>query len=320
MHCSSSNGFRITFSCLEQAYRQAQNLNLNVKGVLITNPSNPLGITMTKSELHKLVDFALDKNIHIISDEIYSGTVFDSPKFVSIMEVINERIHENDEISKRVHIVYSLSKDLGVPGFRVGMIYSNNKMVVSTATKMSSFGLISSQTQYLLANLLGDDEFTFKYMDENKRRLKKRKQILVTGLRNAGIRCLKSNAGLFCWVDMRHLLSSATFEAENELWKRILYQIGLNISPGSSCHCSEPGWFRICFANMSQEALQVAMRRIKIFTDSNSTMFSIKQQLVTSTKPIIITTVEGKLLIGFSSYHGKNNQKPINNFSSKIKK
>jgi len=320
MHCSSSNGFGITSSGLEQAYQQAQNLNLNVKGVLITNPSNPLGITMTKTELNKLVDFAIDKNIHIISDEIYSGTVFDSPKFVSIMEVINERSHENDEISKRVHIVYSLSKDLGVPGFRVGMIYSNNKMVVSTATKMSSFGLISSQTQYLLANLLGDDEFTFKYMDENKRRLKKRKKILVTGLRNAGIRCLKSNAGLFCWVDMRHLLSSATFEAENELWKKILYQIGLNISPGSSCHCSEPGWFRICFANMSQEALQVAMRRIKIFIDSNSTMFSIKQQFVTSTKPIIITTVEGKLLIGFSSYHEKNNQKPIKKFPSKIKK
>lgn len=280
MICSSSNDFRITSSTLEQAFQQAKNLNLKVKGVLVTNPSNPLGTTMTKTELNHLVNFAIDKNIHIISDEIYSGTVFDSPKFVSIMEVIKERSLQNDEISKRVHVVYSLSKDLGVPGFRVGMIYSNNENVVSTATKMSSFGLISSQTQYLLAKLLGDKKFTFDYMEVNKTRLKKQKEIIVSGLKNAGIQCLKSNAGLFCWVDMKHLLSSSSFEAEKELWKMILYRVGLNISPGSSCHCFEPGWFRICFANMSQQTLKVAMRRIKVFIDSTSTMNSIKHPFV----------------------------------------
>ncbi|KAH1109818.1 hypothetical protein GYH30_008961 [Glycine max] len=270
MHCSSSNGFRITSSALEQAYQQAQKLNLKIKGVLVTNPSNPLGITMTKTELNHLVDFAIDKNIHIISDEIYSGTVFDSPKFVSITEVVNERITSvsNNNIWNRIHIVYSLSKDLGIPGFRVGMIYSNNETVVTAATKMSSFGLVSSQTQYLVANLLKDKKFTCKYMEETQKRLKRRKEKLVSGLRNAGIRCLESNAGLFCWVDLRHLLGSATFEAEKELWMKILCKVGLNISPGSSCHCCEPGWFRVCFANMSQDTLEVAMRRMKAFADS----------------------------------------------------
>lgn len=278
MHCSSSNGFRITSSALEQAYQQAQKLNLNVKGVLVTNPSNPLGITMTKTELNHLVDFALDKNIHIISDEIYSGTVFDSPRFVSIMEVANERVGLDGtahDIWNRIHIVYSLSKDLGVPGFRVGMVYSNNQMVVAAATKMASFGLVSSQTQYLLANLLKDKKFTNKYMEENQGRLKRRKDMLVCGLRNAGIQCLKSNAGLFCWVDMRHMLSCDTFEAEKELWKRIVCEVGLNISPGASCHCSEPGWFRICFANMSEDTLHVAMRRMKGFSESIITISAV---------------------------------------------
>jgi len=268
MHCSSSNGFRITSSALKQAYQKAQKLNLKVKGVLVTNPSNPLGITMTKTELNHLIDFAIEKNIHIISDEIYSGTVFDPPKFVSIMEVVNERTSSINNIRNRIHIIYSLSKDLGVPGFRVGMIYSNNEMLVGAATKMSSFGLVSSQTQYLVANVLKDKKFTFNYMEETQRRLKRRMEMLVSGLRNAGIQCLKSNAGLFCWVDMRHLLSSATFEAEKELWMMILCHVGLNISPGSSCHCSEPGWFRVCFANMSEATLKVAMRRMKAFIDS----------------------------------------------------
>jgi len=243
-------------------------LNLKVKGVLVTNPSNPLGTTMTRAELNHLIDFAIEKNIHIISDEIYSGTVFDAPEFVSIMEVVNERTSSINDIRNRTHIIYSLSKDLGVPGFRVGMIYSENETVVAAATKMSSFGLVSSQTQHLVANVLKDKKFSFDYIEESRRRVKRRMEMLVCGLRNAGIRCLKSNAGLFCWVDMRHLLSSATFEAEKELWMMILCHVGLNISPGSSCHCSEPGWFRVCFANMSEATLKVAMRRMKAFIDS----------------------------------------------------
>ncbi|KAH7523772.1 hypothetical protein FEM48_Zijuj06G0047600 [Ziziphus jujuba var. spinosa] len=266
--CSSSNGFKITSSALEEAYDQAQKLGLKVKGVLITNPSNPLGTSTTRDELNSLIDFIIAKNIHIVSDEIYSGTVFDSPSFVSITEAVGSRKLEDTQVWNRIHIVYSLSKDLGVPGFRVGMIYSNNETVVSAATKMSSFGLVSSQTQYLLSQILSDKKFTSKYIKTNRKRLQKRKQLMVSGLKNAGIKCLKSNAGLFCWVDMRHLLKSGSFEAEKELWKRILYDVGLNVSPGSSCHCPEPGWFRMCFANMSVETLKVAMQRVKAFTDS----------------------------------------------------
>ncbi|CAK9157942.1 unnamed protein product [Ilex paraguariensis] len=279
IHCSSLNKFRITESALQEAYQQAQKLNLRVKGILITNPSNPLGATMTRLELNHLITFAMDKNLHIVSDEIYSGTVFGSSSFISIIEAARERNLENTDIWSRIHIVYSLSKDLGLPGFRVGMIYSDNETVTSAATKMSSFGLVSSQTQYLLSNLLGDKKFMKSYMKENRKRLKKRHEMLVSGLGNMGIRCLKSNAGLFCWVDMRHLLSSNTFEAEMELWKKILSEASLNISPGSSCHCTEPGWFRVCFANMKKETLKLSIQRMKTFVDSINDENSENQQL-----------------------------------------
>lgn len=268
IHCSSLNGFRITKPALEDAYKQAEKQNLKVKGVLVTNPSNPLGTSLSLHELDLLVNFISTKNIHLISDEIYSGTVFSYPSFTSIMEVLKNRNLMNTEIAKRVHIVYSLSKDLGLPGFRIGAIYSNDERVVSAATKMSSFGLISSQTQYLLSEILSDKKFTKTYLSENRRRLKQRHEKLVKGLQKTGIRCLQSNAGLYCWVDMRQLLSSDTFEGEMELWLKIVYEVGLNISPGSSCHCSEPGWFRICFANMSEETLAVAMQRVKLFVES----------------------------------------------------
>ncbi|KAI3726388.1 hypothetical protein L1987_66185 [Smallanthus sonchifolius] len=270
IHSSSSNSFQITKSALEDAYQQAQKQDLKVKGILVTNPSNPLGTSLTLHELDLLFNFISTKNIHLIADEVYSGTVFSSPSFTSIMEVLKNKNLVNTEVATRVHIVCSLSKDLGLPGFRIGATYSGNDDVVSAATKMSSFGLISSQTQYLLSEMLSDRKFTKAYLSENRRRLKHRRETLVKGLQKAGIRCLKSNAGLFCWVDMRHLLSSKTFEGEMELWKKIVYDVRLNISPGSSCHCSEPGWFRVCFANMSEKTLIFAMQRVKSFVDSMS--------------------------------------------------
>nr|WDV57385.1 1-aminocyclopropane-1-carboxylate synthase 3-like protein [Solanum tuberosum] len=269
IQCTSSNGFRITQSALEESYKLAKTRNLRVKGVLVTNPSNPLGTALTRNELELLVSFVAEKGIHLISDEIYSGTVFNSPKFVSVMEVLIENNYMYTEVWDRVHIVYSLSKDLGLPGFRIGAIYTNDEVIVSAATKMSSFGLISSQTQYLLSAMLADKKFTKKYISENQKRLKKRHAMLVKGLESTGISCLESNAGLFCWVDMRHLLKTNTFEAEIELWKKIVYEVKLNISPGSSCHCTEPGWFRACFANMSEDTLNLAIQRIKIFVDSS---------------------------------------------------
>ncbi|XP_027361909.1 1-aminocyclopropane-1-carboxylate synthase 3-like [Abrus precatorius] len=281
IQCTSSNNFQITESALQQAYEDAKKRNLRVKGVLVTNPSNPLGTTMSRSELNLLIDFIKDKDMHLISDEIYSGTVYCSPGFVSIMEILKERNDHKDydydsPVWERVHVVYSLSKDLGLPGFRVGAIYSENDVVVAAATKMSSFGLVSSQTQYLLSAMLGDKKFTKNYISENQKRLKRRQRMLVSGLQKAGISCLKTNnAGLFCWVDMRHLLHSNTFEAEMDLWKKILYEVRLNISPGSSCHCTEPGWFRVCFANMSEDTLNLAMNRLKAFVaDSNDNGFS----------------------------------------------
>ncbi|KAM7257111.1 hypothetical protein ACFE04_012852 [Oxalis oulophora] len=262
IHCDGSNNFQITPQAMEAAYENALSMNLKVRGVLITNPSNPLGISIKKSVLEEILEFVTRKNIHLVSDEIYSGSVFSSSEFTSIAEILEERNYKDCE---RVHIVYSLSKDLGLPGFRVGTIYSYNDQVVTTARRMSSFTLISSQTQHLLASMLSDTEFTENYIKTNRQRLKKRYEMIIKGLKTAGIECLDGNAGLFCFMNLSFLLEKPTKEDELVLWKSIVEEVKLNISPGSSCHCSEPGWFRVCFANMSEQTLDIALERIHNF-------------------------------------------------------
>ncbi|KAB2002980.1 hypothetical protein ES319_D11G101100v1 [Gossypium barbadense] len=261
VHCKSLNNFRITRAALEEAYEKAQRSNINIKGVIITNPSNPLGTVLDKETLRSLVSFVTDKKIHLVSDEIYAATVFSSPRFISVAEVMQDMDCNRDLI----HIVYSLSKDMGFPGFRVGIVYSFNDDVTNCARKMSSFGLVSSQTQFLLASMLSDDEFVGNFLRESSKRLAKRHHVFTKGLEEVGISTIKSNAGLFFWMDMRPLLKEQTTKAETELWRVIINKVKLNVSPGSSFLCSEPGWFRVCFANMDDKTVEVALDRIREF-------------------------------------------------------
>ncbi|BBG97584.1 ACC synthase 1 [Prunus dulcis] len=261
VHCDSSNNFQITKEALAAAYEKAQKNNINVKGLIITNPSNPLGTTLDRDTLESLVEFINQKNIHLVCDEIYAATVFSSPTFTCISEVI-QNMNCNPNL---IHIVYSLSKDMGLPGLRVGIVYSYNDDVVNIGRKMSSFGLVSSQTQHMLASMLLDEEFVARFLETSSKRLAKRHGVFTKGLEEVGINCLKSNAGLFCWMDLRRLLKDQTFDGEMVLWRVIVNEVGLNVSPGSSFKCVEPGWFRVCFANMDNETVEVALKRIRTF-------------------------------------------------------
>ncbi|CAM8876684.1 unnamed protein product [Rhodiola kirilowii] len=267
VHSDSSNNFKITLTTMEKAYNKAQEDNIRVKGILITNPSNPLGTILDRETLIDLVTFVNSKNIHLVCDEIYAATVFNQPDFISVAEVIEEVECCNRDL---IHIVYSLSKDLGFPGFRVGIVYSYNDAVMNCARKMSSFGLVSTQTQRLVAGLLSDDEFVDNYIFESADRLAMRHQRFTAGLGQVGIGCLESNSGLFLWMDLHKMLKDQTFDAEMELWKLIIYDVKLNVSPGQSFHCAEPGWFRVCFANMDDEVMEIALKRIRTFVSKNT--------------------------------------------------
>ncbi|XP_028108485.1 1-aminocyclopropane-1-carboxylate synthase-like [Camellia sinensis] len=256
--CESSNNFQITIEALEEAYNKAIEANIRVKGLIITNPSNPLGTIFDKATLKSLVNFINKRNIHLVCDEIYAATIFKPLHFTSIFEFILD-MDSNDDI---IHIVYSLSKDMGFPSFRVGIVYSYNDEVVSCAQKVSSFGLVTSQTQYLLASMLSDNDFVGRFLDESSRRLECRHKIFTEGLKEMKIDCLNSNAGLFCWMDLRPLLKEPTIEAEMVPWHVIINDVKLNVSQRSSFHCTEVGWFRVCFANMDDDTVKIELQRI----------------------------------------------------------
>ncbi|KAK8470377.1 hypothetical protein PHAVU_004G126400 [Phaseolus vulgaris] len=263
VHCRSTDNFNLNITALEQAYSQARKRGVKVRGILISNPSNPVGNIMTQDMLYSLLDFAEEKNIHIIVDEVFAGSTYGSEKFVSLAEVLDSDIDKS-----RFHIIYGLSKDLSLAGFRVGVICSFNDNVLVAAKKLTRFSSISAPTQRLVTSMLSDKRFIREYLETNRKRIRQVHDEFVDCLSKLGIKCAKSSAGMFCWADMSGLIRPYSEKGEIELWEKFLSIAKINITPGSACHCIEPGWFRICFTTITLEEIPLVIERIRRVVES----------------------------------------------------
>lgn len=252
VHCASEDGFHLTTERLDAALAGAP---CPVKALLFTNPDNPLGRVATRDEVERITGWAEANGIHVVFDEIYALSVFGETPFTSVASV-------RPSLGEHVHVVWAFSKDFGASGLRCGVLVSENEALLRAVGGLSYWGAVSGHTQWLLGRMIEDDAWVDRYRAELRRRLGAAYGRVTAALDAAGIPNVPADAGIFVLCDMRRFLDAPIWEAEDALWRRILNEANVNLTPGSACRIGEPGFMRLCYAKEPVERVVEAIERV----------------------------------------------------------
>ena len=142
------------------------------KGILLCNPSNPTGTIYSRSELQQLVDIAKDRDLFLLSDEVYREFAYDAEAH-SLMSF--------PEVRDRVILLDSSSKRFNVCGARIGVLASHNTDVVQTALKFAMARLsVASVEQLALLPLLTSPR---QYTEPIVREFRTRRDVVYEALK-----------------------------------------------------------------------------------------------------------------------------------------
>lgn len=285
VHLSAADEYRLTPDLLQAAYDKVTLARGRPpRALLLTNPNNPLGRIMPVDELREVVAWCDSKNddgrcFDLISDEIYALSCFTEEKraidkssaelgaesFVSLGSIL-----QGDLAAHRAHIIWGISKDFGLSGFRVGVTWSGEPTVRAALVSACAFSSVSGLTAAFVTAMLFDVGWCNAFIAENARRLAKSCRLVEETLDILALPYVAPCSGMFIYVDMSALLPhiSSTLDPwllEEQVYNELADNHKLILTPGAAQHAAYAGCFRICYAFVSFETLQVAMDRLTTY-------------------------------------------------------
>ena len=243
--------FSLTIGDIERVHRKAVSEGVRVRAVLLNSPQNPIGQVYSRAFTEDAAGFAEQEGLHLILDEIYAESLMPGVTHFSGLGLKSEL----------VHVVYGFAKDFGLSGYKVGVLHSENREVMKAVQDSTYFYSVSTETQRTLANLLGSPALG-GFFEAMRQRLATAYRDTSGELAAHGVPSLPVEGGIVMWLDLRAFLGSASFEAERALFERTFEEARVSISPGKVFHCSEPGWFRLCFTVPEARRLEGLQRLI----------------------------------------------------------
>ncbi|KAL2071895.1 hypothetical protein VTL71DRAFT_13130 [Oculimacula yallundae] len=251
----------------QKAFDHSAARGVKVMAVLIVNPHNPLGRCYPPSTLVALMKFCQQNSIHLISDEVYALSVYDTgipdlPTFTSVLS-----INPTDLIDiEKLHVFYGMSKDFAAAGLRLGSLISRNVQLRKAVAANMRFHSPSGMSIAIGTAILEDRAFVKRFIALSRERLAEcraftTKILDVAGIQYAGL----GNAGLFLYVDLSLWLPSKShdeqqdFEREFLLAQKLL-DAGVGVHPCEE-HGDKPGHFRLVFSQ-DRDTLKEGLRRL----------------------------------------------------------
>ena len=250
--CNENDGFKLTPKNLKKA------ITKKTKWLILNSPSNPTGASYTRGEIEILSEVLIkNKNIHILSDDIYEHITYDTFNFFTIAQI--------SQLKNRTLTMNGVSKSYAMTGWRIGYA-AGPKEIIKAISKIQSQSTSnpSSISQAAAVEALNGPQ---DFIQERSDVFKERRDFVVNSLNNIkGISCLKPNGAFYVFPSCKKLLGKKTkLKTDSEFVEKLLEKANVAVVQGSAFGLD--GYFRISYAT-SMEKLKIAMERIKSFCES----------------------------------------------------
>jgi len=189
------------------------------KIIIVNFPSNPTAQVVGLDFYVKLVAFARENNLIVVSDIAYAEITFDGYVCPSIMQVPD---------AKDVAVeFYSLSKSYNMPGWRMGFMVGNKEIVAALAKIKSylDYGTFQPLQIASCAALNGPQDC----VEEIRLMYQSRRDVLIDGMHNMGWMAEKPKASMFVWAEIPDEFKAM---GSLEFSKKMLVEAGVSVSPG----------------------------------------------------------------------------------------
>jgi aspartate/methionine/tyrosine aminotransferase len=215
--------------------------------IIVNSPHNPTGGVLTRSDLAAIADVARERNIVVLSDEIYSRILYTGQ---------HESIATFDGMLDRTVLLDGWSKTWAMTGWRLGFGVFPEELVphVERLISNSVSCTASFAQQAALAALDGPQDAVDRMLEE----FRTRRTAIVAGLNDLpGMRCLEPEGAFYAFPNI-----TATGFTSRELADRLLVEAGVACLSGTAFGSNGEGFLRFSYAN-SLDNIHLALDRVR---------------------------------------------------------
>ncbi|MDR0839884.1 MAG: pyridoxal phosphate-dependent aminotransferase [Christensenellaceae bacterium] len=237
----AEDNYRFDIAAFEKA------VTPKTKMVLITHPNNPTATVFRKENLEELAKFVIRHDLILVSDQAFEDIVFDGIEFVTPASLPG--------MWERTITVCSISKGMGLSGFRVGYIVACDAyMDVYYGAAVNVLGATNTASQLGAITAFQNPGFMQKYKQHYDRRRKDAVEILG---KVPGVSIEMPESGFFCWVNVSKLGDSA------EITEYLAKHAKVAVNDGVNYGAQGKGYLRIINGCLgSDEESRQALERI----------------------------------------------------------
>lgn len=250
VECYEKDNFILTRESLERA------ITPKTKALILTYPNNPTGAIMTKEQLQAVADVAIERDLLVISDEIYAELTY-GKRHYSIAQL--------DGMKERTVYVSGFSKAFAMTGWRMGYVCAP-KEIDEAMFKIHQYGIMCAPitSQYAAIEALKDGfSDGFATVEEMRDSYDKRRKFVLHSLKEIGLNCFEPQGAFYAFPSVKN-----TPYGGEEFAERLLREQKVAVVPGNAFGDFGKDNVRLSYAT-STSALSEAFDRMSAFLNKN---------------------------------------------------